>query len=107
MVNKKSHMRSSTARQSRRNLLDARAIYGDGNVGRSPERQTTFGVGRSAFEKVVSPTKRNYQPHDRSLPGPGYYQPNAKQAIDVNLKYSMRPKTQKECKYARNIAITL
>ena len=42
--------------------------------------------------------KYNYQPHDRTLPGPGYYQPNAKKAIDVNIKYSMRPKTNKECK---------
>jgi len=42
-------------------------------LGYESPRNGTFGVGRSAFDTVVSPTKFNYQPHDRTLPGPGYY----------------------------------
>ena len=59
---------------------------------------STFGAGREAFDKVVShgPNGHNYQPHERGLPGPGWYK--AKNDNNKNLSFSMRRRTQKECK---------
>jgi len=34
---------------------------------------SSFGAGRSDFDKVVSHKGCNYEVHDPSLPGPGYY----------------------------------
>ena len=55
---------------------------------------TTFGVGREAFNNVVShcPTKHNYQPHDRTLPGPGWYKGSSRNT-NKNVSFSMRPRT--------------
>ena len=42
---------------------------------------TTFGVGRNAFKKVVSQTCRNYGDGTEDVPGPGVYDP--KNAADI------------------------
>ena len=112
-VEQKKSNRSQTARRSaRRGQAQAEQsmrlmkAYGRLHTEQSPDtKATSFGVGREAFDKVVSPSKHNYQPHDRSLPGPGYYQPLAKQ-IDVNLKYTMRPQTRKDRKSPINSIFT-
>ena len=43
---------------------------------REVSKPTTFGCGREDFKKVVcSQNNRNYgDPHNSSLPGPGYYE---------------------------------
>ena len=56
----------------------------------SPLNLTTFGVGRDAFDHVVSATGFNYQPHDLKIPGPTSYQPSVSRQ---QHKYSMRPRT--------------
>jgi hypothetical protein len=56
---------------------------------------TTFGVGRAAFDKVKSNAGCNYEVTDKRLPGPGYYTPSKKEQKD---RYTMRPKTTKESK---------
>lgn len=88
--------RSATAKRSRQNLINA--AYND-QAGTTPQRvMHTFGVARSAYNNVVSPSKHNYQPHDRTLPGPGYYQNDPNSAIGATSKYTMAPKTSKERK---------
>lgn len=57
---------------------------------------TTFGVSRDAFDKVVGHDGSNHQPHDRTLPGPGFYQPVLVNAKD---RYSMRKRTVKNRKF--------
>ena len=42
---------------------------------------TTFGVGRNVFKKVVSQTTRNYGDATEDIPGPGEYDP--KRAEDI------------------------
>ena len=56
-MNKK--QRSATAKRTRRTVLEVYDVYADQQ--HSPSRAMhTFGVGREAFNKVVSPSKHNY-----------------------------------------------
>ena len=56
---------------------------------------SSFGAGRSSYQKVVSITGYNYQPHDPNVPGPGHYQ---QASSSSRAKYSMRPRTSKNRK---------
>jgi len=57
---------------------------------------TSFGVGRDAFNHVVSTNGFNYTPFRPELPGPGNYDPVK---YNVHPKWSMRPRTVKNRKF--------
>lgn len=62
---------------------------------------TTFGAGREAFNNVVSVNKFNHIPHCAKLPGPGSYNPKAK---NTNRKIGLRPKTAVDSKFIRSLS---
>ena len=58
---------------------------------------TTFGASRQSYDKVASHNGWNFQPHDRQLPGPGQYK-HKNHAAD-GVKYGLRERTVKNCKF--------
>jgi hypothetical protein len=53
---------------------------------------------RKCFSRVVGPDKKTYTFADVRNPGPGYYNDNKSfKELTPAPKYTLRPKTQKEC----------
>lgn len=59
-------------------------------------RAYTFGMSREFFKKVY--LKEN-PPVDPKVPGPGQYTPKRESSEHTPSKYSLRPKTAKDCSF--------